>query len=770
MGKGHEFVPTNLVGQSIPRLDAYEKVTGRARFTRDQTEPGMLYTKVLRSPHAHAWIRSIDTSEALQMYGVMEIIHCFNTTNKKFNWTNEPVQSPPYFQIVKDQCFFNREVRYVGDEVCAVAAISEEIAAEACKAIRVEYEVLPAVLTAEEAAAEDAPILHPDVNPKTNLAFKSENRTGDAEAAFAGCAAVVEGTYKMGVQKQMQLETQNALAWLAGDGRLTVWSPTQSPALVQRLVSWICEIPMSKVRVVNPGYVGGAFGVRIGLSSKAEIYAVELAKRTNRPVKFVYDRHEDMIASETRHGGQIHIRLGCDAGGCLQALEGRALMEGGAYALSSASLCGAVASRMQTVYHIPNVDYCGQVAYTNTTPAGAQRGYGAPQPQFAMENSINRLADAIGMDPVEFRKKNVMQPGDPWMVSYELRSTGMLECLDKGAREIGWANRKSIREGRFRRGYGVACGNHISSGYPFQIEHSNIFICMNYDGTIQFASGMMEMGTGLKTTLIQIAAEVLGTDPDHISAIMGDTNINVADMGAQASRGLYVTGHAVKNAAENLRSDMLRYAEKRLHMDKGVLRLKDSCVCDDQGKVYFTFSELAHDADDHMIQFSAIGKYISYNACPWHAHFAQVTVDTCTGDVHVDRLVAVHDVGRAINPDIVRGQIEGGVVMGLGYALKEEIGYSASGRQQRDGFHKYMVPVAADIGSVEAHIVESYEVSGPFGAKGVSESPVGTVAPAVAAAIHDATGVWLTETPMTPERVLFALRESRGGENGTDSH
>ena len=355
MGKGHEFVPTNLVGQSIPRLDAYEKVTGRARFTRDQTEPGMLYTKVLRSPHAHAWIRSIDTSEALQMYGVMEIIHCFNTTDKKFNWTNEPVQSPPYFQIVKDQCFFNREVRYVGDEVCAVAAISEEIAAEACKAIRVEYEVLPAVLTAEEAAAEDAPILHPDVNPKTNLAFKSENRTGDAEAAFAGCAAVVEGTYKMGVQKQMQLETQNALAWLAGDGRLTVWSPTQSPALVQRLVSWICEIPMSKVRVVNPGYVGGAFGVRIGLSSKAEIYAVELAKRTNCPVKFVYDRHEDMIASETRHGGQIHIRLGCDAGGCLQALEGRALMEGGAYALSSASLCGAVASRMQTVYHIPKV-------------------------------------------------------------------------------------------------------------------------------------------------------------------------------------------------------------------------------------------------------------------------------------------------------------------------------------------------------------------------------------------------------------------------------
>lgn len=754
-----------VVGKSVPRVDAYEKVTGRARFTRDQREPGMLYAKVLRSPHAHALVRAIDTSAAEQMYGVEAVIHCFNTTDKRFNWTNEPIQSPPYFNIPKDQCFFNREVRYVGDEVCAVAAISEEIAEAALKAICVEYEVLPAVLTAEEAAAETAPILQPEINSSTNLAFKSENRKGDVQAAFAGCAAVVEGTYQVSVQKQMQLETQNALAYFSGDGKLTVWSPTQSPALAQRLVSWICDIPMSKVRVVNPGYVGGAFGVRIGLSAKAEIYAVELAKRTGRPVKFIYDRHEDMIASETRHSGRIRIRLGCDREGKLQALEGRALMNGGAYALSSGSLCGALASRMQTVYNIPNVDYFGQAAYTNTTPAGAQRGYGAPQPQFAMENSINRLAEAIGMDPVEFRKKNVMQPGDPWMVDYELRSTGMLQCLDKGAELIGWAERKSVRQGRYRRGYGVACGNHISSGFPFQIEHSNVFICMNYDGTIQFSCGMMEMGTGLKTTLIQIAAEVLGTDPAHISATMADTNINLADMGAQASRGLYVTGHAVKRAAENLRAEILKYAEERLHMDENSLQMKDSCICDAHGNTYFTLQQIARDADDHMIQFSAIGKYISYNACPWHAHFAEVTVDTMTGAVHVDRLVAVHDVGRAINPEIVKGQIEGGVVMGLGYALGEEIGYSADGKQLRDGFHKYMVPVAGDIGSVEAHIVETMEVSGPFGAKGVSEAPVGTVAPAVAAAIHDATGVWLNETPMTPEKVLFALRAAETGDN-----
>lgn len=751
-----------VVGKNIPRLDAYEKVTGRARFTRDQTEPGMLYAKVLRSPYAHARILSIDTKDAEKMYGVEAVIHCFNTNQMRFNWSNEPVQSPPAFQIVKDQCLFNQEVLYVGDEVCAIAAISEEIAERACKAVRVEYERLPHVITAQEAVQKDAPVLHPEVNRHTNLVFESKNQTGDPESAFDECTAVVEGVYRLGVQKQMQMETQNALACFSGDGKLTVWSPTQSPALVQRLIGWICDIPMSKIRVVNPGYVGGAFGVRIGLSSKAELYAVELAKRSGKPVKFVYGRQEDTVASETRHGGQVRIRLGCNAEGKLLVLKGRALMEAGAYALSSASLCGAMGSRMQTVYHIPSVDYCGQAAYTNTTPAGALRGYGAPQPQFAMENSVNRLADAIGMDPVEFRKRNVMRPGDPWMVAYDLRSTGMMECLAKGAEAIGWEGRRSVRTGRFRRGYGVACGNHISSGYPFQIEHANVFISMNYDGSVQVSTGMMEMGTGLKTTLIQIAAEVLGMDTDHISALMGDTNINLADMGAQASRGLYVTGHAVKKAAENLRTEILSYAQNRLHMDEGSLQMRDSGIYDCLGKRHFTLREIARDADDHMVQFSAVGRHIPYNACPWHAHFAEVCVDMDTGAVRVERLVAVHDVGRAINPDIVKGQIEGGVVMGIGLALKEEIGYDSDGRQKQDGFHKYMVPTAQDIGHVEAHLVESFEVSGPFGAKGVSEAPVGTVAPAIAAAIHDAAGIWLNETPMTPERVLLELRRQDG--------
>ena len=751
------------MGKSVPRVDAFEKVTGRARFTRDTVEPGMLYAKVLRSPYAHAYVKSIDVSQAEAMPGVEAVIHCMNTSQMDFNWSNEPIQSPPQFNIIKDQRLFNREVRYVGDEVCVVAAVSEKVAQEALKTVKVEYELLPIVLSAEDALRPGAPILHPHVNEKENIAGHTENQKGDTEKAFAQCAAVVEERYCLPVQKQMQLETQNALAFFSGDGKLTVYSPTQSPALVQRLLGWICGIPMSKIRVANPGYVGGAFGVRIGLSAKAELYAVELARRTGKPVKITYDRQEDTIASETRHGGTIRIKLGCDKEGHFLAMDVDALMETGAYALSSGSICGAISSRIQTVYHIPNVRFRGRAVYTNTTPAGAMRGYGAPQPAFALENTVNRLAERLGIDPVTIRKRNLLTSGEQWGNPYRLRTMGLAECLDKGVEEIGWNIPRQKQNGRYRRGLGLACGNHISSGYPFQIEHANIYICMNYDGTIQFGSGMMEMGTGLKTTLTQIVAEELGTEIGMISATMGDTTINMADMGAQASRGLYVTGQAAKRAAAKLRGKILHYAEERLDLDAGSLSIRQGHIVDQFDNSYFTLPEIARDADDHMLQFSAIGRYQSYNACPYHAHFADVTVDLATGNVRVNRFVAVHDIGRAINPDIVKGQIEGGVLQGVGYALREEITYSVQGKQQHDNFHKYMLPVAGDVGEVIAQLVETYEPSGPYGAKGMSESPVGTVAPAIAAAIHDATGLWLTQAPMTPERVLFALKEHKIG-------
>lgn len=751
-----------VVGQSIRRLDAYEKVIGAARYTIDYTEPGTLYVKVLRSPYPHAKIKSIHVEQAQALYGVEAIMTCFNCPQTKFNWSDATVCSTTPEEVALDMCLFDQEVRYVGDEVAAVAAISEKIALEALGLIDVEYEVLPAVMDVHAAMEPGAPLLHPEVNPKSNQLGCVHKIVGDVEKGFSACSVIVEETYTLPVVKQMQLETQNALAVFSGDGKLTVWSPTQSPALAQRLISNICGIPMSKIRVRNPGYVGGAFGVRIGLSSKAELMAVEFAKRTGRPVKFVYDRKEDCIASETRHSGEFHVKIGADAEGNILALQAKGMMNTGAYALSSQGMPACASSHILTEYHIPNMDYWAATIYTNYTPAGAMRGYAAPQPTFALELSISKLAEKLNMDPRALREKNLMQPGEPWVNPYALRTTAAKECIALGAERIGWDafyKEKKENHGRYRRGIGMACGNHISSGAPFSIEHSNVVMGMHCDGSIQFAVGIMEMGTGLKTTLIQIAAEELGASVDTFSLSIGDTEIPLADFGAQASRGTFTTGMAVKKAAANLKRQMLEYAEKKKQVAPGSFQLKNTSVCDQEGNPVYTFRQLATEADRDNRQFIAVGQNINDNALSWNAHYADVTVDMETGHVFVNRYVAIHDAGKVINPDLLKAQIEGGICIGIGYALQEQIAYGRDGKQINESFHKYMIPVADDLGEICADFVETDEPTGPFGAKGVAESPVSPVAPAIADAIHSATGIWFNQLPITPERVKLRIQE-----------
>lgn len=761
-----DMKPLHVVGQRLNRVDGWEKVTGKARYSTDITLPGMLYAAVVRSPHPHARVLRVDASQAEALYGVEAVVHCLGgDPTAPFNWANDMVQSPPEFSAERDQHIFERIVRYVGDEVAAVAAISSEIAEQAAALIQVEYELLPFLISAEEAAAPSAPPLHPEINPSGNrIGGEIHHQTGDAEQAFLACDAVVEAEYYVPIQKHMQLETQNALAAWEGDGKLTVWSATQSPALVQRMLAEIFRLPMSRVRVKNGGYVGGSFGVRIGCGAKSEVIAVLLALKTGQPVKVCYSRHEDCIASETRHGGTVKMKLGLMKNGTFLALQARFLLAGGAYALSSGGVTGAVCGRAGTVYRFPNKDISASAYYTNTTPCGAQRGYGAPQPYFALEQTVSRAAEAIGMDPVELRLKNIIRPGDDWGNPYPCRTTGLDACIRLGAERIGWKDLPRLQaanEGRrFRRGLGVACGNHVSSGYPFQIDHSNVFLALQPDGSVQVATGMMEMGPGLKTALCQIAAEAVGTRPELVSCTMGDTETACYDAGAQASRSVYTTGHAVMNAGKALKADILEFAGERLSMDAGQLDLCGGALCDRNDKPLSTLAELAKQLDGACRQLSRIGKYTSYNACSWHAHFADVTVDTWTGAVRVNRVVAVHDVGKAINPTLVEGQIEGGVSMGIGYALTEEMQYDSQGRQIQDSHHKYILPMSLDVGEIEAHIVETDEPSGPYGAKGVAENPVGAVPPAVAHAIRNAAGIWMTRAPMTPERVLQALGEA----------
>jgi xanthine dehydrogenase molybdenum-binding subunit len=368
------------------------------------------------------------------------------------------------------------------------------------------------------------------------------------------------------------------------------------------------------------------------------------------------------------------------------------------------------------------------------------------------------------MDPVELRLKNTVCPGDDWGNPYPCQTTGLNECIRLGARRIGWGELPRIlksNEGRrYRRGLGVCCGNHVSSGFPFQIDHSHVFMALLPDGSVQIATGMMEMGPGIKTALCQIAAESVGVALPYVSCTINDSETGCYDTGAQASRSVYTTGHAVMNAGQALRADILKFASGKLGVDAKELDLRDAVLRAADARELATLAQLAKELDDLSRQLTRTGDYTSYNACSWHAHFADVTVDTWTGEVRVNKIVAAHDVGRAINPTLVEGQIEGGVSMGIGYALSEEIRYDGNGRQIQDSYHKYMVPMSMDMGEIEAHIVETNEPSGPYGAKGVAENPVGAVPPAVAHAIRNATGVWMTEAPMTPERVLQALDET----------
>ncbi|MGI9861758.1 molybdopterin cofactor-binding domain-containing protein [Moorella naiadis] len=753
-----------VVGQGIARLDAYEKVTGKATYTTDITLPGMLFAKILRSPHPHARIININTARAEALPGVKAVLTYQNTPRVKFNAAATSTYTIPPLEAVKDQYLFDAVVRYAGDEVAAVAAINEEIARAALDLIEVEYEILPAVFDPLQALKPEAPAIHTHCTQKNVVGESLQFGLGDIEVGLAKAEVIVEATYKLPVQKQGQLETQAAVAALTGDGKLTIWSTTQTPHPTRRIIAEIFNLPLNKVRVLNPPYVGGAFGVRIGLSAKAEPIAAALALATGRPVKVVYGRWEDFIASDTRHAGYITVKLGLSKDGTFQALVMQAIMNGGAYCSWSADVPGAIGSRGLTIYRVPHSKFAGYSVYTNTSPAGACRGFGAPQPTFAVEMTVAKAAAQLGIDPVELRLKNIIKPGDSWVAPFPCLSSGLEECLTRGAAKIGWHRRKELEQfnagsERYKRGLGVAVGNHISSAFPFQTDYSNVYLSLQPDGTIQLASGVVEMGTGTKTTLAQIAAEVLEVEVEAIAVSLADTEIVPYDVGSQASRSSYAAGLATLQAAKDLKEQILAYISAKWQLAREKLAWQKGAVFsrDDPGK-RLTLKEVAADADFHNRQFATVGKNASQNALSWHAHFAEVEVDTQTGAIKVIRLVAAHDMGKAINPAIVTGQIQGGAVMGLGYTLSEEIIYDPDGRQLQDSYHKYMLPMAPDVPEIETIIVEAGEPTGPFGARGVGENAVAPVAPAIASAVWQATGIWFTELPLTPERVFRGLK------------
>ncbi|MEG6522482.1 xanthine dehydrogenase family protein molybdopterin-binding subunit [Desulfotomaculum sp. 1211_IL3151] len=753
-----------VVGKSVRKLDAMEKALGTATYTTDIRLPGMLYGKVLRSPHPHAKIVKIDTHKAEALPGVMAVATHLNTSKVKFNTSATSTFTIPPLQPVEDQYIFDSVVRYVGDEVAAVAAVSKSVAEAALKLIEVEYQLLPAVYDPIEGMQKGAPEIHHCEVGKNIPGEKIHIEMGDVEKGFAEADYVFEHTFKLPVQKQAQLETQAAVAQVAVDGKVTVWSTTQTPHPTRRILATIFSLPYSKVRVLNPPYIGGGFGVRIGLSAKAEPIALALAMLAKKPVKVVYDRKEDFTSSDTRHSGYITVKTGVKKDGIFTSRKISATLNTGAYCSWGAELPGVLGAMGLSLYYCPNQMYDGHSVYTNITPAGAMRGFGSPQAIYAVESQMDIIADELGFDPIEIRRKNIMRPGKDWVLPYPCLSSGLEECMDRGAAEIDWQRRgkPTQQHSTKRRGIGMAAGTHVSNSWPFCVDYSNAYVTVQQDGSIHLASGVPDMGTGTITTLSQMAAEVMGVALDQVGITIADTESTPFEIGSHASRTCYASGTAVVAAAEDAKKQILEDAAKTLNTSPEDLYIADGIVYSlSNAELNIPLSKVAVEAHLRGKQFIGVGRIIPKNAPPYLAHFAKVEVDIETGKVTVLKMVAAHDVGKAINPVIVEGQLEGGLAMGLGYAISEEIKFDGKGTPLNDGFHKYMLPTAVDIPELKAIIVEANDPSGPFGAKGVGETGLIATAAAISNAVYDALGIRFFEIPLTEERVYKALKERK---------
>jgi 4-hydroxybenzoyl-CoA reductase subunit alpha len=751
----------SVVGKRLPRLDGPSKATGETRFATDLRLPGMLHGKLLRSPLPHARILHIDTSRALALPGVKAVITGKDTPGLRFGYL--PFTADQY-PLALDR------VRFIGDEVAAVAAVDEDTAEEALSLIRVEYEELPALFDAAAALKEGAPLIHDHV--PGNLAVEFRMEFGDVAQGFREAAHVREDHFVTAAVTHCALEPHVALASFDASGRLTLWTSTQNPFLVRRNIARTLLIPDGKVRIVVPP-VGGAFGAKIEVFSH-EFCAVLLARQTGRPVRILLSREEVFSTTRRRIPLTIDLKTGVRKDGTLLATYGRCIAEGGAYASTGVLPLFHGGVYLNLPYRIPNIKYEGYRAYTNLPPAGAQRGHGVPQMRFAVESQLDMLAQDLGLDPIELRLRNAIQPGDRTANGLEVTSCGLSECIKGAAAAVGWARRGEAKTPN--RGMGIACGGFISG--PNMVPHfrSTAMIKIDQDGAVALLVGSPDIGQGSSTTLAQIAAEELGVGLRDIQVVASDTEVTPIELASGASRVTLWAGNAVKAAAAQARQQLLEVAADRLEAKVEDLEAR-------HGRFYvkgspergLTYPEVIKAAvRGERLPLVARGSYAADLPTPnlqtgegnlspaysFAAHVAEVEVDRETGEVRVLRMAAAHDCGRAVNPMAVEGQLEGSVAGGLGQALCEEMRWEA-GQLLNPSLLDYHQPVVDAMPGIESVIVETDDPAGPFGAKETGEGAQLATVPAIANAIYDAVGVRLTELPVTPERILRAL-EAKG--------
>jgi 4-hydroxybenzoyl-CoA reductase alpha subunit len=752
----------SFVGKRVPKLDAPEKVTGRTVYGHDMKLPQMLYGKILRSEHAHARILNIDTSKAKALPGVKAVITAADIPDMRIGWARDH----PVLKADK--------VRSVRDEVAAVAAVDEDTAREALELIQVEYEELPGVFDPEAAMKPGAPLIHTEAAQNIQEKMRQSYYHGDVAKGFQESDVVIEDRFRLPFVTHCCMGTSFCLASFSPSGDLTVWSSTQMPFLYQRDLSVTLGIPASKIRVIK-ATIGGGFGSKLDMYPFEPICIV-LAQRTGRPVKITFSREEEFVSSPTRQPVVCDIKSGAKRDGTLTSREVRMILDNGAYSSWGSTTPLVMMQTISSLYRVPNVKYDVVVAYTNNPYSGAMRGYGNPQATYVVECHIDMLAHELGMDPMELRLKNANQPGDVTGQGVRITTCGLTECIERAAESVSW---KEKRAKPGSRGVGMASLIHVGGGariYPSDGCGSTVKV--DDFGKVTLISGSTDMGQGADTVMAQIVAEELGVPVENVSVINTDTDITPWDVGAHASRTTFVAGNAARVAAADAKRQILEGAAENLGEEVENLDIREGKIFrKGEPEEWIPFAKMVrgkHFRPDGDV-ILARGWYepptekqdkefrgnISA-AYGFAAQAVEVEVDTETGEVRVLKIAAAHDVGRAINPMAVEGQIHGGVSMGLGYGLYEEL-VVQEGQVLNPNFADYSLPTVLDMPEIECIIVETDDPEGPFGAKGMAEPACIPTAPAIANAVYDAVGVRIRDLPITPEKVLKALKEKEAG-------
>ncbi len=748
-----------VVGKALPFVGGLDKVTGRAQYLDDIDLPGMLHAKILRSPHAHARIVKVDTARASVFPGVKAVLSAADCPRLPFG-----------LDVPDARIFAETKVRYEGDEVAAVAAETPWIAEQALKLIEVQYEILPALFNPQEALQEGAPLIHAD--KPGNLAKSYTIERGDVDADFAGCDYVFEEEFSTSRVTACYLEPFGAIARWEPDGRLTVWTGVQAAFQARSEIARALGIDPSRITVKVPT-IGGAFGGKIWIRNFHPIAAL-LARKAKRPVKFVLTRSEEFTASRPRVPAKIKIKLGMSKDGTLVCKETTIVADNGAYSWAAPKILLNMSLRTDCLYRFKSVRTRSYLAYTNTTPTSGFRGYGNAQSHFAQECMVDVCARKAGLDPVEVRLKNAVRQGDLTLHGWKVRSCGLAECIEKARAAIARRRKpKDDQNGKIKRGVGLACMNHVSgnrAGNNF--DGSSSMVRFQEDGKLVLYHGESDMGQGARTVLAQIAAETLGICPEDVLVMPIDTDVSPFCFGSYSSRVTTVAGKAAYLASLQVREQLLKLAGKILETAPGDLDIRAGRihvrgnerigisvaeVCRSAIRTKATVGLTAYVAYDPPTEGANEDFYGDYSsAYTYAAQAVEVEVNTETGQIRVLRVAAAHDVGRAINPNGIRGQIYGGVAQGAGWALYENMVYEG-GRLQNKSLRSYPLVTVTDMPEVEAIVVETHDPVGPFGAKGIGEPSLIPMPPAVANAVEDAVGVRIRDLPITAEKIFFNL-------------